>query len=327
MSDAHFEQLRRLIHACFPDNYSTLSIVTDAMVDRFVEADWRHGFLSKVQRAALGIPALPASLPAPAPPVLDSGPQVLGYYTGNAFHVRRRPGGTSHEFTARLPMVRARLAKTDRTAIQTAIGILDRSTTLYLTVDDWNARLCGEPGFVRAEEVHVIAPARMDGERFGAVGAYLAYTRAGDAVPHAYLLEAGLAQGGPGVPFYGRTMDTIIVAQSNYQPTPFARRTHWYQGRLDVVANEPTSLAIGVFVDAGLTEQYVSVAMRFAPETATSVSKINPSVIRIEAALRVAAIAEAIGVDIGVPAFAQSIMAAAGRAAPIWAKVPRREDG
>jgi hypothetical protein len=322
MVSADYERLRTLIKGCFPDPASPLSAVTDPMVDNFVQASWTNPAFTPDQRAQIGIPPPPAGWSAP-PSVgaVAADAKVLGYYTAEATHSRTRNGQPWDSFIGRLPLVRVRLAQSDRSQIVTAIGVVDDTTSLYRTVDEFNARLAGESNFRPASTVHLITPPRMAGERFAAVSAYLSYSDPADTSPQAYLLEAGLAQGGPRVPFYGSTMDTTIVKQTNYEPTPFSRTSHWYRGDLAVTGNEPARLHIDVFVDQALTQQYMAVDVRFVRETAQSVSKINPLFLRAEAALRVIAVAESIGLNVGAPDFVQTILATVARALP-WVQPP-----
>jgi hypothetical protein len=321
MQPAQYEQLRTLIRACFPDPTSPLAVVTDAIVDSFVANDWASSTFTAAQRQQLGIPAPPAGWVKPPPALGTEESAVVGYYVGNAQHSRTKGGQTRDWFVGHLPLARVRLAATDRSAISTRIGVVDSTTSLYLTVAEFNDRLANTPGFKQAGAVEVITPPRMGGERFAAVAVYLSYANAGDATPQAFVLEAGLAQGGPRVPFYGKAMDTVIVQQTNYQPTPFSTPSHWYRGRLTVQNNEPVALKVEVFVDAQLQQQYMQVDVSYDAKTSESVPVVSPAVLRAEAALRVASIAQMVGVNIGVPGFVQAIMGAAGQVLP-WGQRP-----
>jgi hypothetical protein len=320
MTPADYERIRSVVHACFPDPASPLSRVTDAMVDHFVHATWTIDGINREHRLQLGIPEPPDNWVPPSFAAGQDDELVIRYYTAKATHRRTKmDGSVFHRFVGEVPSVRLRLPATNQVSCSTAIGIVDLTTSLYLSVADFNARLQNTPGFVPAAEVHVVTPARMDGERFAAIALYLSYANAGDPAPQAYLLEAGLAQGGPRVPFYGATMDTVIVAQTNYQPTPFSMPSHWYRGTLTMAGNEPEALKVEVFIDH-LAKQYMQVEVEYSAGNSETISKINPFFLRATAALRVMTIGNSLGMHLA-PDVVQPVLAALGRLFP-WQPAP-----
>jgi hypothetical protein len=80
------------------------------------------------------------------------------------------------------------------------------------------------------------------------------------------VLEAGTATGDPKVPFACATIDGSIVAFTDYQPTPFANKSHVYRGSLQVVGDNPEVL--NITSEATAHSPYIRITARFT-ETST----------------------------------------------------------
>lgn len=218
------------------------------------------------------------------------------------------------DFIGHLPMVRVGLPESIPTGkeevIQTQIG------DVYLSAD----HLVGSIGMIadkygdsahlgyKPERVDLITPPRLRGTRFGAIALYLGYKGLRDPAPSFYLLEAGTATGAAKVLFFGKTIDTVITQTSWYKPTPFAMPENKYKGWIQIDGGDPVTLVVQDH-EPGHTDPYITVTVQYE-KVATMATKW-PGDLTLEAAQRVAAIAEAMKVPSGVPL--ESIMAALGR--------------
>ncbi len=319
MKPTDYERLRSALQACFPD-HSTDARITDDMVDGLVQEMWRHW--QPDYQSKLGLPA-PGPLAASA---VSAGafPSVVGYFLARARHSRVRKGAPFSEFVGELPVVRVRLAKTDRSTIATAIGIIDDDASLYFTVDEWNQRLIGVPGFQPAARLELITSPRVGIERFAAVACYLAYAGANDPTPSSYLLESGLAQGGPRMPFYAATIQTQIVAQTNYTPTAMSDPSHWYYGSIVLAGKDVLS---SLHIEARTSQSrpaYMEVNVSYDPATPDQLVARDPAGIRAGALFRMAAIAQALGIPLGDPManFVQSVIAPFAKTLMPWIRPP-----
>lgn len=320
MQPKDYERLRSMLRTAFPDA-STAARVTDTMVDSFVQSLWSKW--DPRFQTELGVPPPPAGVAPAAAPASAVSTSVLGYYLAHSTHTRHRKGAEWDSFVGELPTVRVRLAQSDRSPIQTPLGVVDDDGALYFTVDEWNERLANEHGFIPAERVEVVTPPRMNGERFAAVAVYLAYTKATDAVPSQYLLEAGLAQGGPRVPYFAPTMDHVILAQTSFKPTPMSDTWHWYKGSITTNAGELLTLSVDVSLAANIPP-YMQARVQFEKRPIADMPTTNPGWIRAQAALRLTALMQSLGMSTGnaVLDLILPLLADTARAHLPWIKTP-----
>jgi hypothetical protein len=283
-----YEKMRKELKAAFPDERT---VVTDAVVDAAFQ-------VAKHQWKATTLANLP--IPAPAAAAPHQGPPFQ-YYEALATHARVAPPFSV--FTGRLPLVRFRIPDrgTAQTLepIDTPAGRLLPSDRLAPSVDVLWATFGSDPQLQvgRPERVDMITPPRLAGARFAAISLYLCYERNADANPSFYILEAGLATGEARMPFLGRTMSSLIVAQTQYKPTTFSRRSHFYRGKLLMDAahpGEPSLLSVEVFKHQPPSDPYLRVTVEYHKRTEPLMT--NPFHITIGAAARVQAIADALGV-------------------------------
>ncbi|MEY4575740.1 MAG: hypothetical protein RL701_443 [Pseudomonadota bacterium] len=295
VGEQRYESIRRSLQSAFPDAHA---VVTDAAVDTAFQ-------LAKHQCHApslrdLAIPPLAA---LSAPPALVAPQARFQYYEAHATHARKTAPGSV--FTGDLPLVRFQIPDhgTAQTLqkIDSPAGELLPVDRLYSSVDVLWATYHHDPAIARwgrPGRVDVIAPPRLAGARFAAVSLYLCYVHPNDPAPSFYLLEAGLATGQARMPFLGRSMDAVILAQTQYKPTRFAEPFHVYRGRLAMHADapsEPDTLWIEVFPKFPLTQPYLEVTIVYE-RLAQPVLK-NPFQLAVEAGARVQAIADALGVS------------------------------
>lgn len=293
VGDERYAKMRHALQAAFPDQATT---ITDEAVDaafQIAKFDWNAEDLRGLQ-----IPPLPA---AAAPAVAGAAAQ-FEYYEARATHART--AAPHSVFTGSLPVVRFRLPDHGTTqtlpVLHSPAGDILPADRLSPSVDVLWETYRSDPKlkFGRPERVDMITPPRLGGARFSAISVYLCYAKASDAAPSFYILEAGLATGQPRMPFLGRTMDTVIVAQTQYKPTTFAEPFHYYRGKLTMQAGEPEHLSVEVFRQKPPTDQYIHVTVEYIKLAKPLLTP--PFAITVGAGARVQAIADALHIPSGL---------------------------
>jgi hypothetical protein len=219
----------------------------------------------------------------------------------------------------RVPLPAAALAP-DALNAHTAIGgvfVKDHLLTSVAQVQrEMHARFGA--GFGVVQRVDVVTPARASG-RFGAIGLYLGY-RSGELTPSFYILEAGLATGAPVRLYPSRDLSRIERAPTAYLPSPFVQLTNTYDGEITLAQDEPAALLVRSYREPrdSAVGYRVQVLVTYQLRTADTVTKRAPGDLTLVAAERIAAIAEALGMNaIGE----QGLLAPAGRRLP-WIRSP-----
>ncbi len=309
-----YERIRALIQGAFPGPSENAS---DAIVDgviREMRSNWNPAYEQLGLTRGDGAPRAQA-LQAEAAP----SPEVISYYVGNATHARKAAPWS--QFVGHLPLVRVALRATDKSTIQTAIGQVESGDHLMFSVADVNAKWSDHLGY-DAERVELITPPRAGGSRFGAIAVYLGYRSASDTSPCFYVLEAGMATGQAKMLYFSPAMGETIFQQSWYKPTQFSEPTHWYRGTLTMQAdapNEPETLDVQALVDQTAPLPYVEVTVQYAP--ADPPKGVWPEALTVDAALRIAAICDALGMQMDGIGILTPILAALGRQLP-WLEEP-----
>ena len=205
------------------------------------------------------------------------------YYDIASTHHRIIPN--YEPFVGYLSMTRITLPQSDAEVrdIRTAIGTVAVGDHIYGSVQAFKQTYLEAP-YKNTTRLDLVTPPRELGLRFGAVSAYLGYTN-GSAMPSFYVLEAGTVTGEPKVPFASATLDGGIVAYTDYQPTPFAKKNHVYRGSLQVVGDNPELLTITS--EATAHTPYIRITAKFT-ETTTP-KNIWPGFLIVRAAAIVAA--------------------------------------
>lgn len=317
--DDLYDKLGRVVRAAFPDSPEG---DRDAQIEALVHEMWSRW---KPEWAAQGLPPPPPAPPASARAVssgiaLAASADPATYYLAEATH-RRASAAPRDAFVGHLPVVKVRAPSTGTATIHTGGGDVLSGDHLVYSVEDVNAKFANTLGY-QASRVDLITPPRLWGSRFGAVAAFVGY-RDASGPPSFYLLEAGMATGEPKVLFFAKTMDTTIVDWTSYTPTPFSAPDHRYEGTLVVTPQgEPVSLCVKAFRkpengNAFEPEPYVQVDVAYVKQNGPS--ELVPAAITAAAALRVAAIADAIDMDPFHPF--TGIMADLGLALP-WIQKP-----
>jgi hypothetical protein len=282
---ADYERIRGYLQHAIPGGApgtEQFGAVSDQMVDAFVMTLWKE---YKPAYAQLGVPAPPAGLVTAA--ATAPAAHGLQYYAVDARHHRH---GFS-DFTATIPMVRLTLPADEQSySIETRIGLVLASDHLLRNQRDVVAKA------YPCERVELITPARRDGVRFAAIAVYLAYEHSADVFPKYYILEAGLAQGGPRMTYIAKDMQPI-VRRADYVPTQFSSSNNFYRGTMGMDGNEPTALTIESMTTDPRThaaaQPYVTITATFhKAEVYDNRLDVRPVQLYREAVIRVAAIAE-----------------------------------
>lgn len=293
VGDERYEKMRRALQSAFPDH---VTVVTDAAVDaafQVAKFEWKASELESCAIPPLRVPAT------------NGAGDPCEHYQGLATHTRSAAPGSM--FTGHLPLVRFRLPDTGTTqtleTIHTRAGDLVPVDRLNPSVDVLWATYRDDPllEFARPERVDMITPPRLHGARFGAISIYLCYAKQNDAAPSFYILEAGLATGQARMPFLARTMDSTIVAQTQYKPTTFSQPFHFYTGKLSMrgdAPGEPDVLSVKVYRRKPPADPYLDVSVVYQKRAAPLMT--NPFWLTVTAGARVQAVADALGVPSGL---------------------------
>jgi hypothetical protein len=292
-----YEQMRRVLKKKFPDDKAAVSDLAVDVAFQVAKHVWKAPEL-----AHFAIPPLMAA--APVAPQVDQA--AAGYYVGHATHARAAAPGSV--FTGHLPLVRFQLPQRGTTQtlkpVHTPAGEVLPVDRLNPSIDVLWETYKNDPllTFGRPERVDMITPPRLFGARFGAVSLYLCYAKASDVGPSFYILEAGLATGQPRIPFLGRTMQSEILAKTQYKPTTFSQPSHVYRGTLEMRADapgEPQKLTVRIFEKGPpLDKQYLAVTVVYEKRATPLLT--HPFLLTAEAGARVQAIADALGVPSGL---------------------------
>lgn len=289
-----YAKVRRTLERCWPDQHA---VITDELVDelfRLAKHEWGSEELKHID------------LPKPTPELPKQQGKAIGYYLANATHAR--VAAPHSVFLGELPLVRIPLPATgtSQTAppIETEGGVCLPTDRLFPSIEVMWARYAQRLTHLGGcpERVELITPPRLKGSRFGAVALYLGYRKTDDRAPCFFVLEAGLGTGQPRIPFLGPTMDTVIVTQTHYQPTPFSGPHHWYRGSVTMKAEdpgEPESLVVEGFRAQPPNDPYIKVTVEY--EKRAEPVMTNPLHLTLAAGARLTAVADALGVPIDLP--------------------------
>lgn len=307
------DQMRAVLRRAFPD---PRAVITSELVDRSLRLLPEH-----VQESVIG-EVLGVALDREVPTV--EGEHVLGYYEAHATHERHGV----HRFVGTVPMVRVRLpsvpATVDEDGAPTGVGYEDISTAIGIvfagdhrlhSLELFRAHYREHLDFVPAR-VELLTPARYLGARFAAVATYAARDEHGAV--RAWVLEAGMATGEPMVLFLSE--GGPITRRAWYSPTPFSSDRHFYTGDARFDADgRPESLRVDVR-EGREAAPHITVTVDY--DDVEQPSPTFASRLTVEAACRVAAIAEKIGKPIPGAELLAPLLAALGRELD-WEVEPR----
>jgi hypothetical protein len=249
-------------------------------------------------------------------------------YRLHATHSRSQP--IESKFTGQCQSVRVSLPlhKPDPDSyIGTYIGRVEAGDHLLFSVDEVSRAYelrHGTPPTI--ERVDLITGARFMGRRFSPVSCYLAYANAGAlASPSFFILEGGSAQGKPKALYVARDMDTVLHEQSAFQFTPLACSANWYTANLVVAPDgHPTAVHLTSAQERDGSHGYFALEVSYEVDLQPK-RVVSPLNLQIEAAMRVLAIAEQSGCDLGLGKGGgmQPVLGPAAEATMSWDIRPR----
>ena len=223
-------------------------------------------------------------------------------YELEATHTRREP--IESGFTGHCQSVRVSLPMTPVASdsyIGTFIGKVEASDHLLFSVEavrEFYERTFGKAP--KLERVDLITGARFLGRRFSPVSVYLGYSQAEHSdLPCFYILEGGSASGQPKALYAAKDMSAAIHQKAGFSFTPLTCSNNWYQGGLEMRADmrEPVRVFLTAAQERDGSFDYLDLSVRYAVSTKRRV--IAPFELQVEAAMRVLAISEQIGCELG----------------------------
>jgi hypothetical protein len=224
-------------------------------------------------------------------------------YRLHATHSRTQP--IESTFTGECQSVRVSLpqSKPDPDSyIGTYIGRVEASDHLLFSIDEVRTAYQLRHGMPPAiERVDLITGARFMGRRFSPVSCYMAYADANaPGSPAFFILEAGSATGKPKALYVARDMETVLHDQSAFAFTPLSCAANWYKGGLRVEPDgHPKTMYLTSAQERDGSHEYFSLEVRYAIERKPK-RVISPLNLQIEAAMRVFAIAQQAGCELGL---------------------------
>lgn len=153
----------------------------------------------------------------------------------------------------------------------------------------------------KVERVDLITGARhYNLDRFAPLSVFLAYERADDKVPSFYVYESGTALGKPAALYWASTLNAKIVANAQFQFTPFSCPDDWYTGKLIMnrAKTEPSVLSVSISQTKDGTRNYIDLTASY--EVVEPGKVVWPVAMQIQAALRIFAIAQGMGCKLEV---------------------------
>jgi len=258
-----------------------------------------------------GIDSFHATDPAPPPRDPRADPRIVDYWVGTGTHHRTSP--IESRFPVQLYFARVSVLDGWETSpIETPIGTMyagDHKLYSMTLAREYLADMATTLNmkFPALDRVHVISPVRSGGSRFGAIGVYLFFAHH-ERIPFAYVLEAGMATGESRVLYFGPDFVNPILRRSHYHPTPFSEASFYYRGLVKLQGADPSTLTVEVLNDPK-SEPHMRVDIAYSLVPEAFAVNVFPATLTLQAACRVAAIAEASGVpfpDLGplTPLFA-----------------------
>lgn len=247
------------------------------------------------------------------PPETKGDPRLVDYWIAKGTHHRTSP--IESKFPVQLSMARVSVSEDwEQTPIETAIGTMYAGDhKLYsFSVAEQYLKEVAEAMHLKLpalDRCHVMSPARAGGARFGAIGVYLFYTEE-QRKPFAYALEAGMATGESRVLYFAPDFISPILRHGYYKPTPFSDPDFCYRGLVTLSKEgEPATFYVEVLNDPK-SNAHMRVDLVYSLVSAQDAPCVFPALLTLQAACRVAAIADASKVpfpDLGAltPLFAQ----------------------
>jgi hypothetical protein len=222
-------------------------------------------------------------------------------YRLHATHHRTQP--IESQFTGECQSVRVTLPAYPPESpcyIGTYIGRVESDDHLVFSVaevcDIYEQRHGRRPDVARVE---LITGARFMGRRFSPISCFLAYATIDAERPCFYVLEGGSASGKPQALYVAADLQATIHQQAGFRFTPLSCTANWYTGALELdEGGHPSLIRMTSAQDQDGGHGYFELSVRYAVEQRPR-RVILPFGLQIEAAVRVLAIAEQAGCELG----------------------------
>lgn len=310
----------QVLKSAFPDPRVAIGVdAVEAMIDA-MQASWQPAF-----EAHFGVPR---GMPRELGPQPIDGDARADFYLGHARH-SRVAGEAQHTFEAHLPLVRFSIPETLED-VQTAGGWAYAGDRLLHSMSDVRAYLheiARHYGSApEIDRVDLVTPPRLFGSRFGAFSVYMLMR---DDVMVASILEAGMATGEPRVLYWIPTLGEGHVRRSWFAPTPDSNAKNFYRGTVHSdgdAPGEPDLVVIERFTeDPRANPAAVAImVVRVQYEKLPAADCTFPGELLLQAACRVAAVADAMGRQMPDIGALTPVLAEIGRNAYPWIKEPAR---
>jgi hypothetical protein len=309
MKTADFERIRGWMQGTMPASHASFDDAAINGVIHEMQRNWRDEY------AQLGVSKAATTSKAQAPKTLPAGPR---YVMVEATHTRLSPIKSS--FTGVVPMVQVTLPKTQQHILaDTVLGeVMDGDIKLYC-LDVFNEYYEERLGF-EAKKVVVTTPPRIDGGRFAAVLYGLVYENESDVMPRCYYMAGGMANGPTRVLYSSKDMSEI-TSRGGYKPTPFSSVDHIYTGGLSV---DSAGWADELWIDIKEDGKPVHLELRAKMKAVSTATPVSPYNLLIQAACRVAAIADEMGQEVPDLGPLTKVFAAIGRLGYSWNQIPTK---
>jgi hypothetical protein len=296
------DMVRRVFQRAFPGTSPDVDGVR-ARRDKLRRAEAEPG-LERIRRGAEG----PADSEREAAQLQEAARGQHTLYSVTARHHRVKPfesDWVGHTQAVRVTIPRSQSrpgAGEPAEPIWTHLGVVKAEDHLLFSVEEIVAGYAKQCGTVpKVERVDLITGARhYDLDRFAPLSVFLAYEHATDKQPSFYVYESGTALGKPAALYWAPTLGAKIVANAQFQFTPFSCPDDWYTGKLIMnrAKTEPSVLSVSISQTKDGARHYIDLTASY--EVAEPGKVVWPVAMQIQAALRVFAIAQGMGCKLEV---------------------------
>jgi hypothetical protein len=312
MQTSNFERIRGWLQYAMKEHGAGFDDVAVNGVITEMRRAWRPEY------AQLGLSGPDrATAPAPAEPTL---PRDVEYAIVESTHARVSGPG-QHSFVGVVPMVCLDLPKTQEHILaDTKLGlVVDGDIKLYC-LDVANGYYRERFGF-DAERISLLTPLRVDGGRFAPILVGLAYRKASDERPSAFYLAGGMANGPTRVLYSSPNMQPIR-SKGGYVPTPFSDVDNGYYGGVELDLQGRVGKIWIDITAPGAAAPHFTIRAEVKSISEHDAYAANPYTLLLQAALRVCAIAQAMGQEVPDLGPLTGVLAPLGRANYPWIKPP-----
>jgi hypothetical protein len=296
------DMVRRVFQRAFPGTSPDVDGVR-ARRDKLRRAEAEPG-LERIRRGAEG----PADSEREAAQLQEAARGQHTLYSVTARHHRVKP--FESDWVGHTQAVRVTIPRSPSRPgggepaepIWTHLGVVKAEDHLLFSVEEIVAGYAKQFGTVpKVERVDLITGARhYDLDRFAPLSVFLAYEHATDKQPSFYVYESGTALGKPAALYWAPTLGAKIVANAQFQFTPFSCPDDWYTGKLIMnrAKTEPSVLSVSISQTKDGARHYIDLTASY--EVAEPGKVVWPVAMQIQAALRVFAIAQGMGCKLEV---------------------------